>query len=60
MRLRAASRLQEEPAVAQQEQADAPAPWQRLGLALENPSRAPRVERSPALEWLEPEQALRV
>jgi hypothetical protein len=40
-RPRAASRLREELALAQQEQADAPALWQQLGLARENSSRAP-------------------
>jgi len=49
-RLRAALRMQEELALAQKEQADAPASWQRLGLALENSSRPPQVEQSLALE----------
>ena len=49
-RLRAALRLQEELALAQQEQADAPALWQRLGLAQENSSRPPRAERLQVLE----------
>jgi hypothetical protein len=48
--LRAASRLKEELALAQQEQVDASASWQQLGLAQENSSRAPQVERSLALE----------
>jgi hypothetical protein len=50
-RLQAASWLREELAFAQQqEHADALAAWQRLGLALENSSRPPQVERSLALE----------
>jgi len=40
-RLREVSRLKEELALAPQEQADAPAPWQRLGSAQENSSRPP-------------------
>src|ERR1700693_806626 len=59
-RLPALSRQQEELARAQQEQVRAPASWQRLGLAQENFSRAPQVERSLALESLGPEQAPRV
>jgi hypothetical protein len=59
-RLRAASRLKEELALAPPEQADAQAPWQQLGSAQENSSRPPQVERSRALEWPGPEQALRV
>jgi hypothetical protein len=42
-----------------QEHADAPAPWQRLGLAQEKSSRPPQVEQSLVLEQPGSELALR-
>lgn len=60
VRLRAASRQQEELAVAPQEPADAQAAWQQPGLAQEKLLLPPQAERLPALEELKAELAPRV